>query len=252
VTALPQNNPYITLPGFTDAVSYHPGAVAPGEIYSLFGINFGPSTLTGGVLDASGKLGTSIAGTQVLFDGKASPLLYAVKGQVSGVAPFGLTGKTSTQVQVVSNALTSPAITVPVNASSLAINSANGSGGGGGVIINPDGSLNTPQNPAAVGSIVVIYASYGGPFANGVAGTDGQTTIAPPYPAPAGPVGVTIGGVSVPAADIQYFANAATFLQSVMQINVAIPAGVPSGAYVPITLTAGGATSQPGITIAVK
>ena len=37
----------------------------------------------------------------MLFDSVASPLLYVANGQLSGVAPFTLAGKTSTNVQIV-------------------------------------------------------------------------------------------------------------------------------------------------------
>lgn len=86
-------------------------------------------------------------------------------------------------------------------------------------------------------------------LANGFTGTDGRTTISPPYPAPAGPVSVTFGGV--PATNISYFGNAPGFLESVMQINVTIPHGVTPNLYTPLVISAGGATSPPWITIAI-
>ncbi len=151
---------------------------------------------------------------------------------------------------MISNGLTSPTVAVPVQAASISIASADGSGGNGGVIINKDGTLNTVSNAASVGDEVVIYASYAGLFANGVTGTDGRTTTSAPYPAPKGPVSVTFGGV--PATNIEYFANAPGFLESVMQINVTIPAGVQPDLYIPLVISAGGATSVPWTTIAVQ
>lgn len=250
VTVLPPNNPVFELNAVYDAFSYQSETIAPGQIYTIFGTNFGPSTLVSGTLDASGKLSTAVLNTQVMFDGIASPLLYVVNGQLSGVAPFELTGKTSTNVQIVYNGLTSPTVAVPVAASSLSIASADGSGGNGAVVLNKDGSLNTVSNPASVGDTVVIYAAYAGPFANGVKGTDGRTTTGAPYPMPAGTPTVSIGGVQ--ATSIPYFGNAPGFLESVMQINVVIPAGVPSSPYNPLVISAGGATSAPWTTIAVQ
>lgn len=250
VTVLPANNPVFELNAIADAFSYQSGTIAPGQIYVIFGSNFGPATLVGGTLDSAGKLGNNVANTQVLFDGLASPLLYVASGQLAGVAPFEIAGKASTNVQIVSNGLTSPAVAVPVVPASITIASADGSGGRGAVVLNKDGSLNTATNPASVGDPVVIYASYAGPFANGVQGTDGRTTAGPPYPAPAGTPSVTIGGV--PATNIQYFANAPTLLESVMQINVVIPAGVHSSPYNQLVISAGGVTSPPWTTIAVQ
>lgn len=250
VTVLPANNPVFELNAVYDAFSYQSENIAPGQIYTIFGTNFGPSTLVSGTVDASGKLSTTVANTQVMFDGIASPLLYAVNGQLSGVAPFELTGKTSTNVQIVYNGLTSPVVAVPVVASSISIASADGSGGNGAVVLNKDGTLNTVSNPASAGDTVVIYAAYAGPFANGVKGTDGRTTTGAPYPMPAGTPTVSIGGVA--ATSIPYFGNAPGFLESVMQINVVIPAGVPSSPYNPLVISAGGVSSTGWTTIAVQ
>jgi uncharacterized protein (TIGR03437 family) len=249
VTVLPANNPEIQPGGITDAFSFQGGSVAQGQIFALFGANFGPAALTFGTLDASGKLSTTVANTQVLFDGIAAPLIYVTKNQLSGVAPFELKGKTSTQVQIVSNGLTSPALSVPVSVASLSIASADGSGGNGGVIINQDGSFNSTQHPAAIGDTVVIYASYAGSFVNGVTGTDGRTTLSPPYPAPSGPLAVTMGGIQ--ATNIPYFGNVPTLLESVMQVNVVVPPGLKSGPA-PLTISANGITSVPWTTIAIK
>jgi uncharacterized protein (TIGR03437 family) len=250
VTVLPQNGPAVKPNGLVDAFSFQGGSVAPGQVFALFGANIGPASLVSGAVSAAGIVSTTVGNTQVLFDGVPAPLLYVVQGQLSGVAPFALKGKTSSQVQVVYNNVKSPAITVPVVSSSLSIATADGSGGGGGVTINADGTLNSASHPASVGDTIVIYAAYAGPFANGVNGTDGRTTTAAPYPAPSGPVSVTIGGVA--ATNIPYFGNAPTLLESVMQINVVIPAGVKSGASIPLSIAAGSTTSSGHTTIAVK
>ena len=186
----------------------------------------------------------------MLFDGIASPLLYVTNGQLSGVAPFELAGKSSTNVQIVYNGLKSPVVAVPVVPASISIASADSSGGNGAVVLNKDGTLNTASNPAAVGDTVVIYAAYAGPFAGGVTGTDGRTTTSAPYPAPAGAPAVTIGGVA--ATNIPYFGNAPGLLESVMQINVVIPAGVASSPYNSLVISAGGVSSAGWTTIAVQ
>ncbi|HTA41778.1 MAG TPA: hypothetical protein VK789_04980 [Bryobacteraceae bacterium] len=250
VTVPAANAPFIQPGGITDAFSFQSGTVAPGQIYAMFG-KFGPSSgLVAGTVDSAGKVGTNVANTQVLFDSVASPLLYVGNGQLAGVAPFEINGKSSTKVQVVSNGVTSSTIMVPVASSSISIASANGSGGGGGVVINADGTLNSALNPASVGDEIVIYVSYAGLFANGVTGTDGRTTTGSPYPAPAGPLSVTFGGV--PATNIPYFGNVPTLLESVMQINAVIPAGAKPGTAIPLVVSAGGASSSGMTTIAIK
>ena len=66
---------------------------------ALFGANMGPASIV--TLQVSnGTVTNSLAGTQVLFDGVAAPMVYTLNGQVSAVVPYGVAGKTSTQVQV--------------------------------------------------------------------------------------------------------------------------------------------------------
>ena len=50
-------------------------------------------------MDDSGTVATTLADTQVLFDGVPSPMIFAGDGQVDAVVPFGVTADT-TQVQV--------------------------------------------------------------------------------------------------------------------------------------------------------
>jgi len=51
---------------------------------------------------------------------------------------------------------------------------------------------------------------------------------------------------------VAYFGNSPTLLESVIQANVTIPSTVKPSPAVPVQLSAGGATSPPWITIAVK
>ena len=91
--------PAPVLSSVTNAANYNADAVSPGEIVALFGSNMGPSSIV--TLQVSnGAVTNSLAGTQVLFDGVAAPMVYTLKGQVSAVVPYGVAGKTSTQVQV--------------------------------------------------------------------------------------------------------------------------------------------------------
>src|ERR1035437_3189672 len=65
-------------------------AVAPGEIvtiYSTNGSSIGPTSLATAQLDANGNIATTLAGTRVLFDGVASPMIYTSANQVSAVVP---------------------------------------------------------------------------------------------------------------------------------------------------------------------
>jgi uncharacterized protein (TIGR03437 family) len=71
---------------------------------------------------------------------------------------------------------------------------------------------------------------------------------AEPLPKPTNPVKVTIGGQE---GEILY-AGAAPGMAGVMQVNVRVPTGIKIGSAVPVVLTIGTASSQPGVTLAVR
>jgi uncharacterized protein (TIGR03437 family) len=199
--------------------------------------------------------GTSITnnlgGAQVLFDGNAVPLTYASSAQINAIAPVGLAGKTSTVVTVTYQGLTSNAVTVPVQAAFPGIFSADGSGAGGGAILNQNYSLNVRLNPAARGSVIAIYLTGAG--VTTPPSVDGAVTgVTPPFPAVAQSVTVTMGGVPVPAQNIVYSGAAPETVEGLTQIDVVIPSTVAPGPTVPIIVTIGGVPTQTGITVSVN
>jgi uncharacterized protein (TIGR03437 family) len=181
----------------------------------------------------------------VLFDGVAAPMIYTVKNQVSAVVPYEIAGQSSTQVQVEYNGIRSVAVTVPVLPAVPGLLTANSSGTGQAVAVNQDGSLNSASNPAARGSVVILYAT--GEGQRNPAGVTGVP--APAYASPVqSPLTLTVGGA---AATLAYAASAPGFV-GLMQINLTVPDGAPTSASVPVILTIGTAQSPSGITIAVK
>jgi len=235
--------PAFTAAGVTNAASYAGGAVSPGEIVTIFGSNLGPTTLAGPILGSNGLVSTQIANAQVRFDGVPAPMIYASANQTSAIVPYEVQG--STQVMVSYNGQTSAPVILPVTPSVPGLFSANSSGQGRGAFLNSDGSLNSPANPAAKGSIVVLYAT--GEGATSPPGVDGKLSV-PPYTVPALPVSVTIDDIG---AEIEYKGGAPGEVAGVMQINVKVPAEVHSGS-VPVSLTVGNAKSQSLLTIAVQ
>jgi uncharacterized protein (TIGR03437 family) len=227
-----------------NAASYLDAAVSPGELVTIFGANMGPSSDAPGAFNGN-SLSNTINGTQVLFGGIAAPLLFASSGQINAVVPFGITG-TSTQVQVVNQGQTTASITVPVQPASPAVFALNGSGGGQGAILNQDGSVNSRTNPAARGSVVVLYATGGG--ITNPASVDG-VLASQPYPVPMLPVTVTIDYLP---AHINYAGAAPGMVAGVMQINVVVPEAASSAPFDQVVLTIGDYASPTAITVAVQ
>ena len=129
-----------TIAGVINAASGVVGTVAPGMAISIFGAVLGPQTGVGfAAPPEGGTVATMLAGTQVLFDGAAVPLLFTLSGQVNALAPFELSGKASTVLQVVYNGVTSAGMTLPVVPSEPGLFTASATGKGEGAILNQDG-----------------------------------------------------------------------------------------------------------------
>jgi uncharacterized protein (TIGR03437 family) len=229
----------------TNAANYRTDAVAPGEIVVLFGAKLGPAKLE--TLQVNGGFVTKmLAGTQVLFDGVAAPLVYVSDTQVSAVVPFGVAGKPATQVQVVNNGVGSNLKSMQVQVSHPGIFTLDSSGLGQGAILNQDYSVNGPGTPAARGSVVSIYATGGGGTLPAQA--DGEVTGSV-LPYLTQNTTVTIGGID---AHVSYAGGAPGSLAGLIQINAEVPAGIAAGNAVPVLIRVGPYTSSQGVTLAVQ
>jgi uncharacterized protein (TIGR03437 family) len=228
-----------------NAANYASDAVSPGEIVTIFGQNLGPTPLVP-LQITGGLLSNNLGGTQVLFDGVAAPMIYSLKTQVSAVVPFGVGGKSSTQVQVSSNGVMSAAVTMSVQDTTPAIFSIDASGLGQGAILNQDNSLNSSSVPAARGSVVAIYCTGGGVLSPAV--IDGSV-VGAALPRLNQPVSVTIGGVD---SKVLYQGGVPGSIAGLVQINAQIPSTVTPGGKLPIVVKIGSVSSTAGVTIAVN
>jgi uncharacterized protein (TIGR03437 family) len=228
--------------GLVNAASYAAGAIAPGELISLYGQNLGPQALTVASLNSYGVIGTQLAGTMVTFNGIPAPVLYSSSGTAAAIVPYEIAGSQSATVQVTYLGQLSSSQTLPVAAAAPGIFTADASGSGPGAILNSDYSLNSPSNPAAAGAIVVVYATGGGQ--TNPASNDGSiTTAAMPL---AADCAVTVGGQ---AAQVLYAGNAGGEVAGVTQFNLQLPKGVTG--TVPITIRVGSAFSSTNVTISI-
>ena len=235
------------LAAIMNGASYGVGAVSPGEVVTIFGSNLGPSTPAGMQFDGSGYLTMLLAGTQVLFDGAPSPMVYSSAGQVSAVAPFGLQAAT-TQIQVEYQGQTSTALATPVSAVTPGIFSLDGSGSGQALAFNADGSLNSLSNPAHAGSVIRVYATGLGQLSP--AGQDGLAV--PAGAAPMSPAQQVTAQIAGEAAAVNYVGSTPGLIDEVAQLSIAVPQQhLPSGALL-LVVQVGGQSSQPGISVAVQ
>jgi uncharacterized protein (TIGR03437 family) len=227
-----------------NSASFLEGAVSPGEVVTIFGANLGPTSQAQGTLNGD-SLSNTINGTQVLFGGTASPLLFASSSQINAVVPFGVSGP-ATQVQVVYQGQPTASTTLSVQAASPALFALDATGGGPGAILNQDGSVNSFTNPASQGSVVVLYGTGGG--LTTPASVDGLLT-SQPYPLPMLPVSVTIDNLP---AKVLYAGAAPGLVAGVMQINVVVPANANPVRFDQVVVTIGDYVSPTAITVAVQ
>ena len=231
--------------GVVNAASYQAGPIAPGEIVTIFGTGFGPSTLANAPY-TNGQLPRSIGDTRVLFDGVAAPMIYSVAGQVSAIAPYGIdrnaTG--STQVQVEYQGVATAPVSVPVAAAAPGIFTCPNKPGvalvinasAGGVI-----SCNDDFVPLGPGSVITFFVT--GEGATTPAIDDGRLPSGPPFPVPSRQWGVAFGNIASASRCAADFAG--LVYAGVTQINTCIPDGVPRDAAVPMTFIEGPASSPP-------
>ena len=149
-----------SIQSLVNGATFAKGAVAPGSMATI-----GGSQLTGKTVT-------------VTFDGLDAPVLFSNDTQINVIVPAGLGAKTSAQVVVTVNGTAS----APLNASLAPFAPGIFSNG----VLNQNYSLNSSKDPAALGSIIQIYAT-------GLSGTGvitakiGSQVITKPYyggPAP--------------------------------------------------------------------
>jgi uncharacterized protein (TIGR03437 family) len=202
-----------------NAANLLPSPVAPGELVTLFGTDLGPAAGIGAKPDASGRFGTNLAGVRVLFDGMPAPVLYAQAYQVNAIVPFAVTPGAAVRVEVEHNGMRSTATTIAVSEAAPAVFTLDPPSprGGRAAALNQDGTINSPENPAPVGSILTLYATGTGFLQPAI--PDGQVVTADSA-RPALPVTVYLNGAR---PEILYAGAAPGIVAGVLQINVRVP-----------------------------
>jgi uncharacterized protein (TIGR03437 family) len=230
-----------------NAASFTSGQIAPGEIIVLYGSGIGPDQLVKAPVSGDSTYPKQLADTTVAFNGIAAPIVYTWSTQISAIVPYGITGTTA-QVTVTYQGQTTAASSVPVALSAPGIFTADSTGKGQAAVYNQDGiTLNSASNPAKTGDIISLFATGEGQTTP--TGVDGKPASGS-LPQPNLPVSVIIGGQRSQA--IPYVGGAPGQVAGLMQVNVQIPNGIQTGNAVPVVVQVGNASSQPGVTIAVR
>ncbi len=234
----------ITPIGTVNAASQISAALAPGQILTLYGLAIGPPSPAGLALDSQGRVATQLNDTRVLFNGIPAPLAYVSANQINCVVPYGIPD-TAVNLRVEVGGRPTNSLTAPVQPASPAFFTFNSSGGGGGAFLNQNGSINTPDNPADRGAIVVLYAT--GTGRTTPAQADGEVTGGNP-PRPAQPVRVFIGDRE---AELLFAGSTPGVVSGLTQLNVRVPRDLAPG-LVPVVVEVGGIRSPRTVSLAIQ
>ena len=185
--------------------------IASGELITLTGTGLGPSALA---VATTVPLPTTLAGVQVLINGKPAPLYTASSTQILVQVPYQTTAS-PTQIQVSYKGNTSNMISVFANSAVP------------GVFTNSmrhaNGTLVTSTNPAKVGETISVYLTGLGDVSPVVVDGGAGSAVSPSTPV--NPFFVYIGGTVVTPA----YLGLAPGLPSLYLMKVQIPTGLANG-----------------------
>jgi uncharacterized protein (TIGR03437 family) len=215
-------------------------------LLTIFGSNLGRASIDRADV-ANGRLGTLAGPTSVMFDGVPASMVYSSAGQVAVLVPYSARPGRKLSMVVGVDLAESVPVELDVVESRPGLFTADSSGKGQGAILNENGSVNSTSNPAAAGSIVVLFGTGEGQTSPG--GVDGRIAASAPFPRPLLQVGVTICGQT---AQVLYAGAAPSLPSGVMQVNARIPAACAGLSSAEVRVSVGSSASPTGVTVAVR
>jgi uncharacterized protein (TIGR03437 family) len=254
--------PFFLRGGLLNSATFSANALVPGELATIFGRGFGPSGLAVAA-PVAGKYPTELAGTRVLVNGVAAPIIYAAAGQVSAVVPFSVVPESRADVVVEDQSQRSPPVSIYVDRSAPGLFTLDSSAAGPAAVLNVDAvtgsvSVNSPQNPAARGGYIVAYLTGTGqtvPASMDGIVADGVGQLALPVEA-----GLDYFGGGHPCesrfyctpVEVLYSGPAPGIVAGVIQINMRVPDSPSASGTHPLGISVGGIWSQSYVTISIR
>jgi uncharacterized protein (TIGR03437 family) len=152
----------LNLTGVLNDFSLLTGPVAAGEIVELTVPDFKPAQDINVGINERLPLGTTLGGTQVLFDGKPAQVMSIASGKIVAIAPQHFANNQTTTIQVNANGALSNPLQMDIAPAALGLLSADGSGTGLANARNEDGTLNSASNPAKRGTRITVFFTGAG------------------------------------------------------------------------------------------
>jgi uncharacterized protein (TIGR03437 family) len=245
--ALHAQAPFIYYRGVVNVANYMPpglpsGGIAQGAQFSIFGSALGPATSPPLAFPLSTTLaGVSISVTQGTTTVAAIPV-FVSPGQINAIMPSN-TPLGAVSLRVTYNSAKSNNVPVNVVTSAFGIFTSTGTGQGPGSIQNYSPTalpLNALNQPAVIGQTEILYGV-------GLGAALGPDNVAPPAASLPTQTEVFVGGISAPVT----YSGRAPCCAGIDQIIFTVPAGAPSGCWVPVAIRTQGAIVSNYATIAI-
>jgi uncharacterized protein (TIGR03437 family) len=226
--------PQISPGGVVNAADYV-AKVSRGALAFAFGANLASQPSQAQSL----PLQLALGGASVTVAGIPAPVFVVNPTFIEFQVPYEVPLGTSVPVVVTNNNVQSNTVNVTVADYAIGVFQYNRTS----TIVDPDifhtnGSLLTPTSPAVPGETVVAIANGIGKLNNPP--RTGAAVSGPPYPTAVDLPAITIGGV--PA--VTQYAGLLASLLGVLQINIQLPANLPSGSL-PLVIQSPGDSSPP-------
>ncbi len=144
-----------------DAADLEPaGPIVPYQLLTIFGNDLGPAT----PVVASDNSTTSLGGVSVTFGSLPAPLLYVSPNQINLAVPPVEEGAAGTVIEVTVNGVSSPPLQFPVTFANPSLFVVPGSYSSQfeefeALALNADGSANSANNPAQLGSVISVFVN---------------------------------------------------------------------------------------------
>ena len=218
-----------------NAATYFTMPVAPGEMVTLIGNGLGPVQGLKTQLTPQSPYPTKVSGVEVTFNGTPAPLSWVQDSQINAIVPWSLTPGTNAQICALLNGAITNCLTWPVAQTAPAVFTVDGNYA---VAINQDGTINSAKNPAAIGSIVAVWATGLGPInppqpdgaevGTPLPGNELQAGVEAWWLTLHPPFGASLGPEPVP---VTYAGPAPYLVSGTSQVNFRIPAN-PAGVII--------------------
>ncbi len=261
------DGPFFLRGSVLNAASFSADALAPGQLVTIFGRNLGPETLAVASPNG-GAYPKELSSTRVLFNDVPAPIIYTSPAAVSTIVPFSVVPKTRADVVVEFQGKRSPPVSIYVAPSAPGLFTLDSSGRGPAAVLNVDSvtgavSVNTPQNPAQRGGIIVAYFTGAGqtdpPSSDGIVATDaGGMKL--PCEAGLDFKGASYGLASSSCAadpgcmpvQLLYAGPAPGIVAGVIQVNMRVPDRPQAIGTHSLGISVGGIWSQSDATVSIR